>query len=205
MLTLYSDTARTSGNAYKPRLLMALLKIPFRVVEINTYDGSTRKSEYLEKNPIGRVPLLVFEDGRRLAESNAILLYLGEGSKYIPADAFDRAKMYEWMFFEQYSHEPSIAVRRSILMTPERAHMRTPERLKQLLDTGNFALGVMEKRLADADWLAGDSYTLADMSLYAYTHDAERGGYELSQFPGIQRWLARVASQPGHVPLDWLP
>jgi glutathione S-transferase len=205
MLTLYSDTARSSGNAYKPRLLMALLNIPFRVVEINTYDGSTRKPEYLEKNPIGRVPLLVFDDGRRLAESNAILLHLGEGSKYIPSDAFDRAKMYEWMFFEQYSHEPSIAVRRSILMAPERAHMRTPERLKQLLDAGNFALGVMEKRLADADWLAGKGYTLADMALYAYTHDAERGGYELAQFPGIQRWLTRVASQPGHVPLDWLP
>lgn len=203
MLTLYS--MQVSGNAYKPRLLMALLGIPFRIIDVNTYDGSTRKPEFLEKNPIGRVPLLEFEDGRRLAESNAILLHLAEGTPYIPADSFDRAKMYEWMFFEQYSHEPAIAVRRSILTAPERAHMRTLERLKQLLDAGNFALGVMERRLAKADWLAGDRYSVADISLYAYTHDAGAGGYELSQFPGIQAWIARVSSQPGHVQLEWRP
>ena len=203
MPTLYS--MQTSGNAYKPRLLMALLGIPFRIVDVNTYDGSTRKPEFLEKNPIGRVPLLEFDDGRRLAESNAILLHLAEGTRFIPADAFDRAKMFEWMFFEQYAHEPSVAVRRSILTAPERAHMRTPERLKQLLDAGNFALGVMERRLARADWLAGDRYTVADISLYAYTHDAERGGYELAQLPGIQRWIKRVSSQPGHVPMEWRP
>ena len=134
MHTLYSN--QSSGNAYKPRLLMALLGMPFKLVEMNTYDGSTRTPAFLAKNPIGRVPLLELEDGRLLAESNAILLHLGEGTHYIPADAFDRAKMYEWLFFEQYTHEPAIAVRISILTSPERAHMRTPERLGPLLDVG---------------------------------------------------------------------
>src|SRR5688572_20717208 len=134
MLTLYSQ--QTSGNAYKPRLLLALLGVPFRIVEVNTYDGSTRKPEFLAKNPIGKVPLLEFPDGRRLAESNAMLLHLAEGTPYLPADPFERAKAYEWLFFEQYSHEPAIAVRRSILTAPERAHMRTPERLGPLLDAG---------------------------------------------------------------------
>ncbi len=203
MLTLYSQQA--SGNAYKPRLLMALLGIPFRLVEINTYDGSTRKPDFLAKNPIGKVPLLEFDDGRRLAESNAILLHLAEGTPYLPADAFDRAKAYEWLFFEQYVHEPAIAVRRSILTAPERADQRTPERLAQLLEAGNRALGVMEQRLARADWLAGGNYSVADIALYAYTHVAEEGGYDLGTYPGIAAWIERVASQPGHVSIDWRP
>jgi len=173
MLTLYSQ--QVSGNAYKPRLLMALLGIPFRLVEMNTYDGSTRKPDFLAKNPIGKVPLLEFEDGRRLAESNAILLYLAEDTPYLPADRFARAKCYEWLFFEQYSHEPAIAVRRSILTAPERASQRTPERLAALLQSGNSALGVMEQRLSGADWLAGDGYSIADIALYAYTHMADEG------------------------------
>jgi glutathione S-transferase len=203
MLTLYSQQA--SGNAYKPRLLMALLGIPFRVVDMNTYDGSTRKPPFIEKNPIGKVPLLEFDDGRRLAESNAILLHLAEGTSYLPAEKFDRAKACEWLFFEQYSHEPAIAVRRSILTAPERAHMRTPERLAQLLESGNRALAVMEGRLAKADWLAGDAYSIADIALYAYTHVAGEGGYDLGPYPGIRAWLDRVAAQPGHVPIDWRP
>lgn len=203
MLKLYSQQA--SGNAYKPRLMLALLGIPFRIVDMNTYDGSTRKPEFLAKNPIGRVPLLEFEDGRFLAESNAMLLHLAEGTQYLPTEKFDRAKAYEWLCFEQYSHEPAIAVRISILTAPERAHMRTPERLASLLEAGNRALGVMEKRLADADWLAGDRYSIADLALYAYTHRAELGGYDLSAYPGITAWLARVAAQPGHVPLEWRP
>jgi glutathione S-transferase len=203
MLTLYSQ--QVSGNAYKPRLLMALLGIPFRIVEVNTYDGSTRQPAFLAKNPIGKVPLLDYEDGRRLAESNAILLHLAEGTRYLPADEFDRAKAYEWLFFEQYVHEPAIAVRRSILTAPERAHLRTPERLAELLEAGNRALGIMEQRLAQADWLAGSSYSIADIALYAYTHVAEEGGYDLKPYPGITAWIARVASQPGHVPIDWVP
>ena len=203
MLTLYSQQA--SGNAYKPRLLMAQLGIPFRLVDVNTYDGSTRTPEFLAKNPIGKVPLLEFPDGSRLAESNAILLHLAEGTPYLPRDAFDRAKAYEWLFFEQYSHEPYIAVRRSILTAPERAHMRTPERLAALLESGNGALGVMERRLAEAEWLAGQSYSVADIALYAYTHKAEEGGFDLSLYPGIRAWIVRVTAQPGHVPLEWRP
>lgn len=203
MFTLYSQQA--SGNAYKPRLLMAQLRIPFRIVDVNTYDGSTRKPEFLAKNPIGRVPLLEFADGRRLAESNAILLHLAEDTSFLPTDAFDRGKAYEWLFFEQYSHEPAIAVRRSILTAPERAHLRTPERLAPLLEAGNRALEVMEAHLSRGKWLAGDSYSVADIALYAYTHLAHEGGYDLSVYPGIRGWLARVADQPGHVPIGWRP
>jgi glutathione S-transferase len=203
MLTLYSQ--QTSGNSYKPRLLMALLGIPFEVVDVDTYDGSTRTPEFLAKNPIGKVPLLEFEDGRRLAESNAILLHLAEGTAYLPGDAFERAKAYEWLFFEQYVHEPSIAVRRSVLTAPQRAAERTPERLAELLEAGNRALAVMERRLSGADWLAGNRYSVADIALYAYTHVAEEGGYDLAAYPSISAWLARVAAQPGHVPLDWRP
>jgi glutathione S-transferase len=203
MLTLYSQQA--SGNAYKPRLLMALLGIPFRIVDMNTYDGSTRKAEYLVKNPIGRVPLIEFEDGTFLAESNAMLLYFAEGTRYLPAEKYERAKAYEWLFFEQYSHEPAIAVRISVMTAPERAHLRTPERLEQLFQSGNYALGVMENRLAKANWLAGDSYSIADVALYAYTHRAALGGYDLSAYPGVTAWLARVASRPGHVPIEWRP
>ena len=174
MLTLYSQ--QSSGNAYKPRLIMAQLGIPFRLVDVNTYDGSTRTSEFLEKNPIGKVPLLEWGDGRRLAESNAILLHLAEGTRLLPADPYDRAKAYECRFFEQYSQEPAIAVRRSILTAPERAAQRTPERLASLLEAGNRALAVMERRLRDSDWLAGGEYSVADIALYAYTHKAHEGG-----------------------------
>jgi glutathione S-transferase len=203
MFTLYSQQG--SGNCYKPRLMMALLGVPFRIVEVNSYDGSTRKPDFLDKNPIGKVPLLEFEDGRRLAESNAMLLYFGEGSPYLPTDPFDRAKAYEWLFFEQYSHEPAVAVRRSIMTAPERAHLRTPERLAQLLEAGNRALAVMERRLSQADWLVDDRYSVADVALYAYTHQADHGGYDLSVYPGISAWLKRVARQKGHVPIEWRP
>jgi glutathione S-transferase len=204
MLTLYS--MQTSGNCYKPRLLFALLGTHFRIVEVSPYQGDgTRTSEFLAKNPIGKVPLVEFEDGRRLAESNAMLLYFGEGTRFIPTEPFARAKVYEWLFFEQYSHEPAVAVRRSILTIPERAAQATPERLAQLLDAGERALGVMEQRLSKADWLAGDGYSVADIALYAYTHDAEKGGFDLGKYPGISAWLKRVASEPGHVPLEWRP
>ena len=203
MLTLYSQ--QDSGNCYKPRLLMALLGMPFRLVDVNSHDGSTRKPDFLAKNPIGKVPLLEFPDGRRLAESDAMLLHLAEATAYLPADSFDRAKCYEWLFFEQYSHETAIAVRRSILMAPERAHLRVPERLDPLLEAGHRALRVMETRLAGSDWLAGDRYSVADIALYAYTHVAEEGGYDLEAYPGIRAWLQRIAAEPGHVPLDWRP
>jgi len=203
MHTLYSQ--QRSGNCYKPRLLMALLEVPFRIVDVNAHDGSTRGPDFLRKNPNGKVPLLEFEDGRRLAESNAMLLHLAESTVYLPADKFDRAKVYEWLFFEQYSHETAIAVRRSILTAPERAVLRTPDRLASLADAGNRALGIMELRLSQSDWLAGGRYSVADIALYAYTHVAGDGGFDLSRYPGIEAWLRRVAAEPGHVTIDWRP
>jgi glutathione S-transferase len=151
------------------------------------------------------VPVLVFDNGRRLAESNAMLLHLAEGTPYLPAEPFERAKAYEWLFFQQYSHEPAVAVRRSLLIYPELAAEADEVRLKKLFDAGNRALSVMEQRLGEDDWLAGTAYSVADMTLYAYTHIAEEGGFDLSLYPGIRRWLARVAAQPGHVPIQWRP
>ena len=179
--------------------------MPFKVVDIDANDGSTRKPAYLARNPNGKVPLVEFPDGWRLAESNAILLHLGEGTSFLPSDTFDRAKVYEWLFFEQYSHEPSIAVRRSLTVYPERRAQATPERMTQLHRAGNDALNVMETRLATADWLAGADFSVADIALYAYTHMAGEGGFDLDSFAGITAWLARIAARPGHVTIDWRP
>ena len=203
MLTLYSQ--QDSGNCYKPRLLFAHLGRPFRLVDVNAMDGSTRRSDFLALNPIGKVPLIEFEDGRRLAESNAMLLHFAEDTRFLPGDAFERAKAYEWLFFEQYSHEPAIAVRRSLLVYPERAKDAEPRRMEALLHAGHRALKVMEGRLADTEWLAGDAFSVADIALYAYTHMADTGGYDLAFYPGVTAWLARVAALPGHVGIDWRP
>jgi glutathione S-transferase len=205
MLTLYSMPS--SGNSYKVRLLMALLNTPFRLIETE-YDGGrelTKTAEFLAKNPHGRVPLLELEDGRLLSESNAILLYLGGGTRFVPSDKFALAKVHQWMFWEQNAHEGAIAVRGAILRYPERAHRRTPEILGPLLEAGNHCLGVMETQLKQTPYLAGDSYTVADICLYGYTHSAKSGGFDLGQYPAVQAWLARVASEPGHVPLEWRP
>ena len=203
MLTLYQQ--QDSGNCYKPRLLLAHLGALFGVVDIDANDGSTRAPGYLARNPNGKVPLIEFADGRRLAESNAILLHLAEGTPFLPKDAFDRAKAYEWLFFEQYSHEPTIAVRRSLTIYRARRGQATPELMAKLYQAGNDALGVMEARLGAADWLAGEEFSVADMALYAYTHMAEEGGFDLAAFPGIAAWLARIAALPGHVTIDWRP
>jgi glutathione S-transferase len=200
MLTLYQQA--DSGNCYKVRLALAHLGIPYRTVAVSSLDGSTRRPEFLVKNPIGRVPALEFDDGRCLAESNAILLHLAEGTRLLPADAYDRAKVYEWLFFEQYEHEPAIAVRRAQSVYAERRAEATPARMAQLLERGNRALAVMEQRLAVAGCLAGDAFSVADISLYAYTHIAGDGGYDLTAFPAIGRWLRRVAALPGHVAID---
>jgi glutathione S-transferase len=203
MLTLYSY--QDSGNSYKPRLLLAHLQRPFRLVDTSSRDGSTRTPEFLTRNANGKVPLLELEDGRHLAESNAILLYLADGTTFLPADAYERAKVHEWLFFEQYDHEPTIAVRRALMTYPERADKATPERMAALLDGGNRALGVMEARLSEHDWLAGDRFSVADISLYGYTHDAHVGGFDLTRYPGVAAWVKRVASQPGHVGMEWRP
>jgi glutathione S-transferase len=200
MITLFEQ--HSSGNCYKVRQLHSQLGRPFRTVEISARDGTTRSPDYLAKNPIGKVPAAQLDDGRFLAESNAMLLHFAEGTRFLAADAYDRAKTYEWLFFEQYTHEPAIAVLRALHIYEERRHLATPERYAQLLEAGNRALAVMERRLATADWLAGDAYSVADIALYAYTHTAEDGGYRLADFPGVSRWLARVAAQPGHVTME---
>ena len=202
--TLYS--MQSSGNCYKPRLLMHQLGLDFRVVETDSSKGDTRKPAYLALNPNGKVPLLVLPDGRKLAESNAMLLHLSEGTPYLPADSYERAQVYQWLFFEQYDHEPTVAVARSWLSVyPDRIGKATPEQLASWSERGNKALRVMEQRLTDNDWLAGSAYSVADIALYAYTHVADEGGFDLSIYPGIMAWLKRVAEQPGYVPMDWKP
>ncbi|MCO4315852.1 glutathione S-transferase family protein [Phyllobacterium sp. 21LDTY02-6] len=203
MPKLYSQI--DSGNCYKPRLLMAKLGMPFEHVAISSVDGSTRKPDFLARNPNGKVPLLEFDDGRLLAESNAILLHLAEGTRFIPSDPYERALMYQWLFFEQYSHEPYIAVRRALMVYPERAREATPERLAATLEGGNKALLVMETQLQKTPYFAGGSFSIADIALYAYTHTANHGGFDLSAYPSVAKWLGRVAADEGHVPVDWLP
>lgn len=200
MITLYQQ--HDSGNCYKVRLALTHLGRPFRTIAVSSLDGSTRRPEFLAKNPIGKVPTVQLEDGRYLAESNAILLHLTEGTDLLPVDAYDRAKVYEWLFFEQYNHEPAIAVRRALSVYPDRRAEATPARMAQLLDAGNRALAVVEHRLGAAAWLAGDAFSIADISLYAYTHMAGGGGYDLPHYPGIGRWLIRIAALPRHVAIE---
>jgi len=193
-----------SGNCYKVRLILAHTRIPFRIRDISS---TTRAPGFLALNPAGKVPLLEYEDGRTLAESNAILLHIAAtaGSPLLPAEPWMLAKTHQWLFFEQYSHEPAIAVRRSLLVYPERRAEATTSRMKRLLEQGEAALAVMEQRLAHAEWLAGGAPTLADLSLFAYTHLAPEGGYDLRKFPAVTRWLTRIAALPGHVDIHWRP
>jgi glutathione S-transferase len=200
MLTLYQQ--HDSGNCYKVRLVLSHLQLRFRAVAVSSTNGETRRPEFLARNPIGKLPTIELADGRFLAESNAILLHFAEGTALLPADPYDRAKAYEWLFFEQYSHEPAIAVRRALSVYPERRADATEARMAQLLEAGNRALAVLEHRLRSADWLAGGAFSVADISLYAYTHMAGAGGYDLAAFPGIGRWLARVAAWPGHITIE---
>lgn len=187
-----------SGNCYKARLLLAHLGIAYERQEVDVIDRSDR-SGLREVSPALRVPVLVLEDGRSLAESNAILCYLGEGTRYLPDDRFDRAKVLQWMFFEQYSHEPNIAVVRYWLSIA--AYSPRESVIEARREAGYEALDAMERELAAREFLVADRYTIADMSLYAYTHVAEEGGFNLSRYPAIGRWLASVADQPGHVPM----
>jgi glutathione S-transferase len=192
MLTLYQDPR--SGNCYKAVLTAAHLGIPLKTVDIDVTEGLTRKPDFLAKNPNGRVPTLEFDDGRHLPESNAIIWYLAEGSPLIPADKFARAQMLQWMFFEQYSHEPYIAVARFWMAFVSKEQLRQKEHLiPEWHAKGNAALGVMEGQLKKQDWFVGQAYSLADIALYAYTHCAEEGGFDLKKYPAVSAWLARVA------------
>lgn len=200
MLVLHQ--MHVSGNCYKVRLLARQLGIPIELREYGLMDGSTRVPDFLAKNPNGRVPMLELEDGRFLPESGAILWYLAEGTRFIPEDKWERARMLNWMFFEQYSHEPYIAVARFWLNYAPKEQLAARQHLVPEWHTkGNAALGVMETHLETHDWFAGDACSIADIALYGYTHCAADGGFDLSAYPAVSRWLDRVAGQPGHVPM----
>lgn len=196
----------SSGNSYKVRLLLAHLGISYTHREAEAGTGVTTSAEFIALNPDSKVPLVQFDDGSTLRESNAILIYFGLGTSWLPEDRLSHARVMQWMFFEQYSHEPAIAVRAGILSYDERAHLRTPQVLGPLLDKGHAALATMQRQLEKSAFLVGDEPSLADICLYAYTHSAgAKGGFEMDRFPAINNWLERVSALPGHVPLNWMP
>ena len=200
LVLLYNSPV--SGNCYKVRLLLAHLGIPYERRDLDVVDRSNRPDVLGGLNPDLRVPTLVLDDGRPLAESGAILWFFGEGTRFVPEDRFDRAKVLQWMFFEQYTHEPAIAVVRFLV-----AYSGEAERYASVIERktadGYKALQAMETHLAGAGpYLVGDSLTLADVALYAYTHVAHEGGFDLAGYPAIHAWLDRVASEPGHVPIE---
>lgn len=186
-ITLYGSSI--SGNCLKPKWVAERLGIPVTWIETDAFDGSTRTPEFLALNPAGQVPLAIFADNRKLAQSNAIMLYLAEGSDLVPRDAFDRARMYEWLFWEQYSHEPVVAVRIARLH-----YLKTPEAEldPNLLKKGEAALARLELQLTGAQYLVGATLTLADIALVAYTRKARLGGFKLENYPAVMSWIARV-------------
>ena len=189
-----------SGNCYKVRLLLAHLGIPYERRTMDVVDRSNRRDVLGGLNPALRVPTLVLDDGRPLAESGAILWYLGEGTRFVPQNPYDRAQVLQWMFFEQYDHEPAIAVARFWVAysgRPEEFADRLPERIA----AGEIALAAMERHLDGRQFLVGDGMTLADIALYAYTHVAPEGGFDLEPYPAVRSWLARIAAEPNHVPI----
>ena len=196
-VTVYGMKA--SGNCYKLQLLLEQLRRPYTWIEIDSVNGQTRTPQFLAKNPNGKVPLLELADGRLLPESNAILCFLAEGSAFLPADAWQRAQVLQWLFFEQYSHEPYIAVARFIARWLPPDHPRQAE-LAKLRERGHQALAVMEQALSKQGFLAPCGYSVADIALYAYTHESHVGGIHLDDYPSIRAWIARVESQPGFVP-----
>ncbi len=193
-----------SGNGYKCRLLLSQLGRPFELVLLDILRRETRTPDFLARNPNGRIPLLELDDGRRLAESGAILLYLAEGTPFLPDDPFARAEVCQWLFFEQYSHEPNIAVARfwRHFLWAERAGDAYWERaLAERQAQGRATLDVMEAHLQSRDFFVDERYTIADVALYAYTHVADEGGFDLVPHRAVRAWLDRVADQPGHVPI----
>ncbi len=199
MITIYG--MRTSGNCYKLQLLLDQLGRDYRWVDVDSAHGETRTDAFLARNPNGKIPLLELDDGRRLAESNAILCYLAEETPLLSNDSWLRAQTLQWLFFEQYSHEPFIAVARFICRFLPRDHPRRSE-LPALHQRGMRTLAVMEQHLAANDWFVGGAYGVADIALYAYTHCAGEGGFDLSTFPNIGAWLVRVQAQPGYSPMQ---
>ncbi len=195
---------KSSGNCYKLQLLLELLGRPYRWIDVDSANGETRTPAFLAKNPNGKVPLLELDDGRVLAESNAILCWLGEGTAFVPADPWRRAQMLQWMFFEQYSHEPYIAVARFICGWLPQEHPRRAE-LPRLCERGAQALAVMEQHLGSRDFFVDGGSSLADIALFAYTHVAADGGFDLDAYPAVRAWLARVQALSGFVAMEAAP
>lgn len=202
MLTLYST--RSSGNSYKVRLMLAKLGRSFRLVEVDIFAGEHRTPEFLAMNVEGQVPLLEV-DRRFLAESNAILFHLAEGTALLPEDSFARAEVLRWMFFEQNSHEPAIAAARYWLRQVRGGRELRAHDVDRWMEEGHAALKVMERHLSARRFFVGDALTIADIALFAHTHVAEEGDFSLAEFPLVRGWLARVAAEPGHVDMGWRP
>jgi glutathione S-transferase len=203
MYTLYS--MRRSGNCYKVRLALAQLDIPHELVEIDILKGETRTPEFLAMNPSGHVPLLRVADSRHIAESNAILWYISGHTPLMPDDRADRAEMLQWMFFEQHSLEPNIGAAYFWLGLVKGGRDLQQHALEDWMQEGYRALGVMEKHLTRHDFFAANTYTIADIALYAYTHMAHLCDFDLSSFPAVRAWVARVADQPGHIAMNSEP
>ena len=198
-MILYENAA--SGNCYKVRLLLAHLGVAYEREPVDVIDRSNRPQLLGALNPSLRVPTIVLDDGRALGESGAILWFFGDGTRFVPEDRYARAQVLQWMFFEQYDHEPAIAVARFWLALsgdPDAYTHRLPDKHA----AGYRALDAMERHLDDKTWFVGDAMSLADIALYAYTHVADEGGFDLDRYPAIQAWLARIAAEPGHVPID---
>lgn len=202
MLTLYDDPI--SGNGYKIRLLLAFLGTPYSYRPLDILKQETRTPEFLRINPNGRIPVLILEDGTALAESNAILCYLADGTPWLPADRLAKAQTLSWMFFEQYSHEPNVATLRFWTHLPELAPVQELQKPLKKRD-GEAALKLMDEHLSSRDWLVGGTPSVADIALYAYTHVAEEGGFTLSNYPAVTAWLSRMQAQPGYIRIGDLP
>jgi glutathione S-transferase len=199
MYTLYDYLP--SGNGYKVRLVLKYLDLPYDLVELDIKQGATRTPEFLAKNPNGRIPLLEISGKPPLAESHAIIQYLAEGSALIPTDRFERALMWQWMCFEQYNLEPNIGTARFWLNSLKKTEAELGEKLHDRRKAGYAALDVLKKGLAGNDYLVGNRYSLADISLYAYTHVAHQGGFDLQPYPEIGAWCERISQQPKWEPI----
>ena len=187
-----------SGNGYKVRLLLTQLQIPFKRIELNILKGETRTPEFLAKNPNGKIPLLEIAPDTYISESNGILYYLSQGTEYFPQDKYQQAQIMQWLFFEQYSHEPNIATPRFWITELKQADKYQKE-IEQKRKLGYTALNIMEQHLKECEFLVANKYTIADIALYAYTHVAEEGGFDLSDFSAINSWFSRIESQPKYI------
>ena len=195
-IIIYGDSR--SGNCYKLKLLCAEMDVGYDWREVDILAGDTHTPDFLAMNANGKIPLLVLPDGRCLAESNAILCYLADGSEFLTGDAFARAEIMQWLFFEQYSHEPFIATSRFIIQYQGRPPERQAE-LEQKKPGGYKALDIMEKKLGEHDFMTGDSFNIADIALFAYTHVAEEGDFSLDDYPAIRAWIDRITARPKFV------